>query len=106
MVDNPTLPVLPFTCSLLISRGGVRTKLDRLGGELLSQLVDLAKEAVLAGSIGLGVPLFLMAAAVSAGRSGLYGQDRSLGDQVVAWIDVQGDQRVDELLAGTDFELV
>jgi hypothetical protein len=51
--------------SLLIRRGGVRTKLDRLCGELLSELIDLAKEAVLASGVGLGVPFFLVAIIVS-----------------------------------------
>jgi hypothetical protein len=84
--------------SLLIRGGGIRTKLDRLCGELLSELVDLAKEAVLAGGVGLGVPLLLVTAAVSAWRLSLHGAC-SLGYQVVTRIDVQGDQRIDELLA-------
>lgn len=76
---------------LLVNGAGVGASLDRLGGELLPHLVNLAKETVLGRRVVLSVPLLLVAANASADFLGKFRVRHALGDEVGARVDGKGD---------------
>jgi hypothetical protein len=54
--------------SLLVDGTGVGASLDCLGGKLLPELVELAKEAVRASRVGLAIPLLVVPAGSARSR--------------------------------------
>jgi hypothetical protein len=100
--------VLSFNkrASLLILGRGVDPSLYSCRGELLSQLVELAKESIFASRIRLTVPLFFVPLERSALTRVRHIKHSSQFDQVGRWVNVQRDQAVYELLGRRSLESI